>query len=116
MENTGNRNSTNDLARTYRALKDNIMRTLNVCTICKVINVSTHYSKCQPINKPQTIIQCFNGTSVSENDYVVVVFTDEDTRGNLDRIVKGEEPVETTDGIRHDINYGIIISKLNIGE
>lgn len=112
----GNKNSTSDILRTYKALKENIMQTLNVCAVAKVISHTNDSARCQLINQPKTFVDCYHGGSIeTDGGYVVIVFTDSDTRANIKRIKKGIEPVEIPHtNVRHALNYGIIISTINI--
>ena len=70
------------------------------------------------INKPKTNVQCYHGKGnggLSDGDYVVVIFTDDDTRSNIARIKNNEDTIEMPiNHKRHDLNYGIIIGTINI--
>ena len=115
----GNRNSTEDTIRVYKALKDNIMRTLKVCTIGRVTDGTGDYVTCQLINKPKTFIECYNASDeqLVVDEIVIILFTDEDTRDNLVRIKNNEEPVEVEDNkLKHNLNYGIVIKKITINQ
>ena len=118
MDNTGNNSTTSGVLNTYIALKDNIMRTLKVCEVCRVISeTSTNYYKIQILNKPDTYVEAYTGIgTLNENDIVIVIFTNYDTRKNLERALAGEYeqlvaiPESET---KHSIDFGIIINKIN---
>lgn len=112
----GNRNQTNDTIRIYQALKDNIMESLRVCSICYVKSVQSDTVTCQPVNRPSVFIECIDlqENPLSADSLVVVLYTDEDTRDNINRIKQGIEPVEiNNDKVKHNQNYGIIIKDIS---
>lgn len=118
MDETGNRGSNNNLLNMYSALKDNIMRTLNVCEICRVISsVNLNYYKVQILNKPETFIEAYSTIdNLVENDLVIVIFTNYDTRQNLERALQGQYNqliTVPTSETKHSLDFGIIINKLN---
>lgn len=89
---------------------------------------TSFYRTCQLVNKPSVFVDCFDlsyqldteTTDLREGSLVLILFTDEDSRDNLKRILFGDEPIEINDeNVKHNLNYGIIVKKImdtNVGE
>lgn len=180
----GNRNQTNDSLRVLSALKQNVLKSVNVCSIAYVRDMcgmntieprqkngnwwanntdlglqvdlesgvvmnkpyiaenrnwcykdrngdeidlgislaeTSFYRTCQLINKPNVNMDCFDlsydlkneTTPLQNGSLVLILYTDEDSRDNLKRILFGDEPIEINDeNVKHNLNYGIIIKKI----
>ena len=114
MNNEGNRNSTSDLMGSFKALKENIMRTLKVCEIGIIEeNLNNNYYKVKLISNPNIIVECFSRDEYNNNSIVLVIFTNYDSRANLTRVLNGEEPQEVNkESTKHDIDFGVIIKEI----
>lgn len=116
---TGNHNDASDILRVFKSIKENIMQTLNVCSIVKVVSHTNDYAKCELLNQPKVMIECYNGieSELENGKYYIALFTDEDSRSNIMRVNNGEEPIQIPNNeVRHNLNFGVIISKIRLGE
>lgn len=95
-------------------LKQNIMRDLNVAEVCKIVEVQSG-SVCvvNPINNRNQRLYVYNlyNATVSVDDLVLVVFTNTDSRLNLNKAANDISLQDTQEKILHSINYGIIVGK-----
>ena len=115
MNNKGNRNTTGDIMEMFAALKENIMRSLKVCEVGEIMDGpdNKHYYKVKLLNKPETIIECFCLDSINKHSLVAILFTNYDTRLNLDRALNDKETNEVNiEDLKHSIDYGIIIKTI----
>ena len=113
-----NNSDSSDILRVFKSLKENVMQTLSVCAIVQVLSHTDDYARCKLLNKPKTTIECYIGVedAVQDGKYYMALFTDEDSRSNIMRVNDGEEPVEIpTTNVRHNLNFGVIISKIKLG-
>lgn len=115
-EYTGNKDTNNfQLMDVLIQLKNNIMRDLNVCKICKVIEKKNDYVyMVSSINNENQRLYAFDfcESKININDIVIVIFTDEDNRINLNKILN-EEKTQIAESINmHALEYGVIINKL----
>ena len=114
MNNEGNRNTTSDLVGSFKALKENIMRTLNVCEIGTIEReAENNYYKVKLLNKPNVMIECFSRDEYNLHDLVLIIFTDYDSRANLIRVLSNQDSQEVKkESTKHDLDFGIIIKAI----
>lgn len=115
----GNRGqNTSDLADVFLAAIDKSLDKTHVSDVCEVISVNGRWAKVKLINKPTINTDAFisNQFTINVGDYVLVVYTDLDTRANLEKIINGKKIDEVDDKtVKHSINNAIIIMKLDFG-
>lgn len=109
---TGNQTDNPDFLKVLLTLKANIMKDLNVCEICKVIDISKDNYIVNPINNTKEKLYCKTVTdsTINKGDLVLVIFTNSDYRLNLKKIKAGEKPQEVDQTDLHSRNYGVIIA------
>lgn len=109
---TGNKTDNPDFLKVLLTLKANIMKDLNVCEICKVVDISKDSYVVNPINNTKEKLYCktITNSTLNKGDLVLVIFTNSDYRLNLKKIKAGEKPQEVAQTDLHSRNYGVIIA------
>lgn len=109
---TGNKTDNPDFLKVLLTLKANIMKDLNVCEICKVVDISKDSYVVNPINNTKEKLYCktITNSTINKGDLVLVIFTNSDYRLNLKKIKAGEKPQEVAQTDLHSRNYGVIIA------
>lgn len=112
----GNKNQhSSDILQAFVAMSERTMEKLHVCDIGKILSIDGNYSQVQLVNSPQTEIKAYVPSSLQllQNDIVLIIYTDKDTRQNLKRLNKNLEVEEVNqDSVKHSLDYGIIIMKI----
>lgn len=113
---TGNKGTNNfQLLDVLMTLKNNIMKDLNVCEICKVKEKKSDYEwLVTPIGNDNKKIICFDfcESEINVDDIVLVVFTNTDNRINLNKIINNINTQNSESVELHSLDYGIITNKL----
>lgn len=102
-----------DFLRVLLALKENIMRDLNVAEICRVQSITQGNYFCESL-ADSTVINAMSLANVnaSVGDIVLVVFCNRDFRANLKMINYRTDFVETENNQRHSNAFGVIVGKV----
>lgn len=106
-----------DLLKVLLALKDSIMKDIHCSELAVIKEVFTDNCNCSLISNPNIKINAYRvkGTRCKVGDVVLVAFSDNDFRSNL---VKKDNntKLQTIDSVvKHQLDYGIIVSNLTIG-
>lgn len=107
-----NANTTSsDFLRVLLALKENIMRDLNVADVCEVMLKNSDDSwQCRSITDNASIIAYpFQNLKLEVGDYVAVLFTNIDFRSNLVRIKSGKTSQNVDSDERHSKTNAIVL-------
>lgn len=109
---TGNEVVSSDFLKVLLTLKDNIMKSTNVCMIGKVERIDNEKYIVSNINNSKLKISCskVKNLTVEKDNIVVVLFTDEDNRTNLSRISKDTKTQDSNTTTLHSLDYGIIVA------
>lgn len=109
---TGNEVVSSDFLKVLLTLKDNIMKSTNVCMIGKVERIDNEKYVVSNINNSKLKISCskVKNLTVEKDNIVVVLFTDEDNRTNLSRISKDTKTQDSNTTTLHSLDYGIIVA------
>lgn len=111
---TGNKNNFNSFQRLIEALRDNILRTIHVSVIAKVDKILDNgLYQCTVLGN-NNIIQCNSiNLTISANDVVIVLFTDNDYRDIINKSLLGLEVDDSNTKVKHSIDYGVIVGVLS---
>lgn len=111
---TGNETVNSNFLNVLLALKENIMKDLKVAEIGIVKEIKNDLCYCYLLNSKSTELICIklNNLSLSQNDIVLIVFTNTDFRTNLNRLKNNQETIDYTNGQKHSYNFGVIIGKI----
>jgi len=102
-----------DFLRVLLALKENIMKDLNVAEVCRVQNIVRTNYFCESL-ADGTVVNaiCMSGVTVNVGDFVVIVFCNRDFRANLSIASYATSFKETDNNQRHSNAFGVIIGKV----
>lgn len=108
---TGNKNTSSSFLDVLMALKKNIMKDLNVAEIGIIKQIKGDDYYCSLLNNSKTTIVCRNLTNIeiNINDLVLILFTNTDTRNNLNRYKSNQNLVSVENLQLHSNSYGIIV-------
>ena len=115
MANEGNRNqNTSDLSEAFLAAIDKSLEKTHVADVCKVTSIDNNFARVQLINSPKVTTYAYIPSSLASSvlveSYVLVLYTDLDTRANLKSLGFNVQTSEVNPSLtRHSINNGIII-------
>lgn len=109
----GNNNTDASFLDVLFALKDNIMKDLNVADIVTVISVDNDNRKfrCKLLANPNLQVECTNLQSleVKVNDVMLAVFTTSDFRTNLSKVKNDQQLLKIENQTLHSKNYGVLV-------
>lgn len=112
---TGNKTLDGNFLNVLLALKQNVMKDLNVADIAIIEQIKDNYNiYCKQLNNNLTTIVAtkLNNLELSIGDCVVILYINDDFRLNLKRLKSNQSIVNTTETNYHTKNYGVIIGKL----
>ena len=109
----GNEVNSKDFLEILFALKNNIMKDLNVCEVAQIESISNGIYKCKILSTDEIITAVpLQNLQIAQNDVVVILFSNTDFRTNLKRI-QNDNAATTDDTLNlHNKSFGIIIGIL----
>lgn len=109
----GNEVNSKDFLEILFALKNNIMKDLNVCEVAQIESISNDIYRCKILSTDEVITAIpLQNLTISQNDVVVILFSNTDFRTNLKRI-QNDNVAITNDTLNlHNKSFGIIIGIL----
>lgn len=109
----GNEVNSKDFLEILFALKNNIMKDLNVCEVAQIESISNDIYKCKILSTEEVITAVpLQNLQIGQNDVVVILFSNTDFRTNLKRI-QNDNAAITDDTLNlHNKSFGIIIGIL----
>lgn len=109
----GNEVNSKDFLEILFALKNNIMKDLNVCEVAQIESISNEIYKCKILSTDEVITAIpLQNLQIGQNDVVVILFSNTDFRTNLKRI-QNDNAAITDDTLNlHNKSFGIIIGIL----
>ena len=109
----GNEVNSKDFLEILFALKNNIMKDLNVCEVAQIESISSGIYKCKILSTDEVITAVpLQNLQIVQNDVVVILFSNTDFRTNLKRI-QNDNTAITDDTLNlHNKSFGIIIGIL----
>lgn len=109
----GNEVNSKDFLEILFALKNNIMKDLNVCEVAQIESISSAIYKCKILSTDEIITAVpLQNLQIAQNDVVVILFSNTDFRTNLKRI-QNDNVAITDDTLNlHNKSFGIIIGIL----
>lgn len=109
----GNEVNSKDFLEILFALKNNIMKDLNVCEVAQIESISNDIYKCKILSTDEVITAIpLQNLTISQNDVVVILFSNTDFRTNLKRI-QNDNTAITDDTLNlHNKSFGIIMGIL----
>lgn len=109
----GNEVNSKDFLEILFALKNNIMKDLNVCEVAQIESISNEIYKCKILSTDEVITAIpLQNLQIAQNDVVVILFSNTDFRTNLKRI-QNDNTAITDDTLNlHNKSFGIIIGIL----
>lgn len=109
----GNEVNSKDFLEILFALKNNIMKDLNVCEVAQIESISNDIYKCKILSTDEVITAIpLQNLTISQNDVVVILFSNADFRTNLKRI-QNDNTAITDDTLNlHNKSFGIIMGIL----
>lgn len=109
----GNNNTDASFLDVLFALKDNIMKDLNVADIVTVVSVDNDNRKfrCKLLANPNLQVECTNLQSleVKVNDVMLAIFTTSDFRTNLSKVKNDQQLLKVENQTLHSKNYGVLV-------
>ena len=109
----GNEVNSKDFLEILFALKNNIMKDLNVCEVAQIESISNEIYKCKILSTDEVITAIpLQNLQIVQNDVVVILFSNTDFRTNLKRI-QNDNAAITDDTLNlHNKSFGIIMGIL----
>ena len=109
----GNEVNSKDFLEILFALKNNIMKDLNVCEVAQIESISNDIYKCKILSTDEVITAIpLQNLQIAQNDVVVILFSNTDFRTNLKRI-QNDNAAITDDTLNlHNKSFGIIMGIL----
>ena len=109
----GNEVNSKDFLEILFALKNNIMKDLNVCEVAQIESISNEIYKCKILSTDEVITAIpLQNLQIVQNDVVVILFSNTDFRTNLKRI-QNDNVAITDDTLNlHNKSFGIIMGIL----
>ena len=109
----GNEVNSKDFLEILFALKNNIMKDLNVCEVAQIESISNEIYKCKILSTDEVITAIpLQNLTISQNDVVVILFSNTDFRTNLKRIQHDNDGITDDTLNLHNKSFGIIIGIL----
>lgn len=113
----GNKVFSGDFLKVLLALKESIMKDIHCSELAIIKEVHTNNCNCSLLSNPEIKINAYKtkGTICRVGDIVLVAFSDNDFRSNLLKKDSNSQLQVIDSPIKHQLDYGIIISNLTIG-
>lgn len=113
----GNKVFSGDFLKVLLALKESIMKDIHCSELAIIKEVHTNNCNCSLLSNPEIKINAYKtkGTICRVGDIVLVAFSDNDFRSNLLKKDNDSQLQIIDSPIKHQLDYGIIISNLTIG-
>lgn len=109
----GNEVNSKDFLEILFALKNNIMKDLNVCEVAQIESISNEIYKCKILSTDEVITAIpLQNLQIVQNDVVVILFSNTDFRTNLKRIQHDNDGITDDTLNLHNKSFGIIIGIL----
>ena len=109
----GNEVNSKDFLEILFALKNNIMKDLNVCEVAQIESISNEIYKCKILSTDEVITAIpLQNLQIVQNDVVVILFSNTDFRTNLKRIQNDNTAIIDDTLNLHNKSFGIIIGIL----
>lgn len=109
----GNEVNSKDFLEILFALKNNIMKDLNVCEVAQIESISNEIYKCKILSTDEVITAIpLQNLQIAQNDVVVILFSNTDFRTNLKRIQNDNAGITDDTLNLHNKSFGIIIGIL----
>ena len=109
----GNEVNSKDFLEILFALKNNIMKDLNVCEVAQIESISNEIYKCKILSTDEVITAIpLQNLQIAQNDVVVILFSNTDFRTNLKRIQHDNDGITDDTLNLHNKSFGIIIGIL----
>lgn len=106
-----------DFLKVLLALKESIMKDIHCSELAIIKEVYANNCNCSLLSNPEIKINAYKtkGTICRVGDIVLVAFSDNDFRSNLLKKDNDSQLQAIDSPIKHQLDYGIIISNLTIG-
>ena len=113
----GNKVFSGDFLKVLLALKESIMKDIHCSELAIIKEVYSNNCNCSLLSNPEIKINAYKtrGTICRVGDIVLVAFSDNDFRSNLLKKDNNSQLQVIDSPIKHQLDYGIIISNLTIG-
>ena len=109
----GNEVNSKDFLEILFALKNNIMKDLNVCEVAQIESISSEIYKCKILSTDEVITAIpLQNLQIAQNDVVVILFSNTDFRTNLKRIQHDNTAITDNTLNLHNKSFGIIMGIL----
>lgn len=109
----GNEVNSKDFLEILFALKNNIMKDLNVCEVAQIESISNEIYKCKILSTDEVITAIpLQNLQIAQNDVVVILFSNTDFRTNLKRIQNDNAGITDDTLNLHNKSFGIIMGIL----
>ena len=109
----GNEVNSKDFLEILFALKNNIMKDLNVCEVAQIESISSEIYKCKILSTNEVITAIpLQNLQIAQNDVVVILFSNTDFRTNLKRIQHDNDGITDDTLNLHNKSFGIIMGIL----
>lgn len=109
---SGNKNASGNFMRVARSIKSSVGYDIHVAEVCRITSIVNNEYYCTTLTQGYNVTATkLQGLSLSNNDIVLVIFTDTDFRINLNKLKHGGA-INNMDSESHSMSYGIIIGKL----
>ena len=109
----GNEVNSKDFLEILFALKNNIMKDLNVCEVAQIESISDKIYKCKILSTDEVITAIpLQNLQIAQNDVVVILFSNTDFRTNLKRIQHDNDGITDDTLNLHNKSFGIIMGIL----
>ena len=109
----GNEVNSKDFLEILFALKNNIMKDLNVCEVAQIESISSEIYKCKILSTNEVITAIpLQNLQIAQNDVVVILFSNTDFRTNLKRIQNDNAGITDNTLNLHNKSFGIIMGIL----
>lgn len=110
---TGNKGTNNyQLIDVLLTLKDKIMKDLNVCEICRIVEKKSDKEYLvTPLNDSNQKLYAYNlfNLNIEKENIVLVIFTNTDNRINLSKVDNNISTQNTNSKDLHSLEFGIIL-------
>lgn len=106
-----------DFLKVLLALKESIMKDIHCSELAIIKEVFDNNCNCSLLSNPDIKINAYRtkGTRCRVGDIVLVAFSDNDFRSNLVKKDNNAKLQAIDSTVKHQLDYGIIISNLTIG-
>lgn len=108
---TGNQSNQGSFLDVMLALKNNVMRDLNVAEVVEVKKISTNSITVSVLTNPQQMLECvaLQNLDVQLNDIMLVIFTNTDFRTNLNKFKNNQTLQKIDNQTMHTKNTGVLV-------